>query len=690
MRVSRLVLLLILSISSLRSQSVWTQSTSGVDYSLTGITYGKGKFVVIASVGSVLSSADGFVWTLVADRIPGALGLRGVAFGNGSFVAVGANGIIFRSQDGVAWTASFSGTSADLNAIAFGDSEGFAAAGAGGRILTSRDGVTWQARTSTTTNTLFGIASSRGAYVAVGYSYTIVSSPDGIAWSNVGGDKFPINWGYGGILGGVVFGGPFVVAVGSNSLQSDFLPARSANSITWTSQPAANGFFDGAVTFGNNRYVAVASSGGSIGVSADGFAWVRQFRHAFPLPGGHFGAITFGNDLFIAVGDSGVILRSPASSDPIPTPPVIISQPKSVSVGLFGSVALNVAVSGVGPFTYQWQTVAGGVFTNVSGNGIVGGTTSSILYRTTVPTNGQSYVVRITNGAGSVISSAAEVRFGGVSQGIGRLVNLSIRTAISDATPSFILGTVVGATGTIPLLFRAAGPALSSFGISNAIADPKLDVFLGSNIIATNDNWGGGADISAEMAKVGAFPFGSPSSRDAAVYRPAFAANAYTVQVSGVGGNIGEVLAEVYDSTTPATAAVSYTLSSPRLVNVSVRKQIDAGATLIAGFVIRGATARTILIRAIGPGLIPFGVNDSMADPTLGLYDSGGVKLLENGDWGGVAQFTSAAAVVGAFPIANAASKDSMILTSLAPGAYTAQVTGTAAGTVLVEVYEVP
>jgi hypothetical protein len=79
-----------------------------------------------------------------------------------------------------------------------------------------------------------------------------------------------------------------------------------------------------------------------------------------------------------------------------------------------------------------------------------------------------------------------------------------------------------------------------------------------------------------------------------------------------------------------------------------------------------------------------------MADPTLGLYDSGGVKLLENGDWGGVAQFTSAAAVVGAFPIANAASKDSMILTSLAPGAYTAQVTGTAAGTVLVEVYEVP
>jgi hypothetical protein len=48
---------------------------------------------------------------------------------------------------------------------------------------------------------------------------------------------------------------------------------------------------------------------------------------------------------------------------------------------------------------------------------------------------------------------------------------------------------------------------------------------------------------------------------------------------------------------------------------------------------------------------------------------------------------------VGAFAIANAAGKDAMMLTTLAPGGYTVEVSGvpnTGGGSVLVEVYEIP
>src|SRR4030095_5348063 len=106
-----------------------------------------------------------------------------------------------------------------------------------------------------------------------------------------------------------------------------------------------------------------------------------------------------------------------------------------------------------------------------------------------------------------------------------------------------------------------------------------------------------------------------------------------------------------YDAPTPRAFAAS----TPRLVNVSVRKQIDAGASLTVGFVVGGNTARTVLVRAIGPGLAAFGVSGAVADPQLGLFNSAAAKISENDNWGGDAQLTNAGSAVGAFAIANAA-----------------------------------
>jgi hypothetical protein len=253
-----------------------------------------------------------------------------------------------------------------------------------------------------------------------------------------------------------------------------------------------------------------------------------------------------------------------------------------------------------------------------------------------------------------------------------------------------IAGFVIGGTGTSgtePLLIRGSGPALSSLGVSGALPDPELQLFSGTNSLATNNGWAGSAQIASTAAAVGAFTWSSATSHDSALLVSP-AAGAYTAQISGAASDTGVSLVEVYD----ATPAGSYTPTSPRLVNISARVQVGTGGNiLIAGFVIGGSTARTVLVRASGPALVPFGVSGTLPDPRLQLY-SGATLLASNSGWGGDAQVSSTASSVGAFGWANATSADSALLLTLPPGAYTAQVAGASGdtGVALVELYEVP
>ena len=86
-----------------------------------------------------------------------------------------------------------------------------------------------------------------------------------------------------------------------------------------------------------------------------------------------------------------------------------------------------------------------------------------------------------------------------------------------------------------------------------------------------------------------------------------------------------------------------------------------------------------------------------MADPRIDLR-KGQVLEASNDDWAvpsgstaGAPVLAETAAQVGAFPLL-AGSKDAVLLVTLAPGNYTAEVRGApgTAGLVLVEVYEAP
>jgi hypothetical protein len=169
-------------------------------------------------------------------------------------------------------------------------------------------------------------------------------------------------------------------------------------------------------------------------------------------------------------------------------------------------------------------------------------------------------------------------------------------------------------------------------------------------------------------------------------------AGSYTAQISGPDPSSGTVLAEIYD----ATPAAAFTAATPRLTNISARTQVGTGGdVLIAGFVIGGTSSKQVMIRAIGPTLGVFGVTGVLADPRLELYQGGtAAPISANDDWGkasNAAQIAAAGGSVGAFALA-LESKDAVLLVTLPPGSYTAQVSGpgTTRGTALVEVYELP
>jgi mRNA-degrading endonuclease toxin of MazEF toxin-antitoxin module len=222
-------------------------------------------------------------------------------------------------------------------------------------------------------------------------------------------------------------------------------------------------------------------------------------------------------------------------------------------------------------------------------------------------------------------------------------------------------------------------------GVAGAIADPQFELIPsgGATASAANNDWGGTAALASAFTAVGAFPLPS-NSRDAAAL-VTLSPGAYTVRTTGVANVGGESVVEIYD-TEAAT-------STARLINLSTRATLaTAGEKLFAGFVVTGNQPKQMLVRAIGPGLAQFGVPGTLADPQLAVIPLGGsAAVASNNDWGGSAALTAAFTATGAFAVATS-SRDAALLVTLAPGGYTAEVSGvgTATGAVLVEVYEVP
>lgn len=123
-----------------------------------------------------------------------------------------------------------------------------------------------------------------------------------------------------------------------------------------------------------------------------------------------------------------------------------------------------------------------------------------------------------------------------------------------------------------------------------------------------------------------------------------------------------------------------------KALNISTRGKVGTGEdVLIAGFIINGTGPKRVIVRAIGPSLGSAGVPDPLADPTLTLYNSNHAVVAQNDNWRDTQE-----AEIEATGLAPHNNLESAIVATLAPGTYTAIVSGKNGGTgnALAEVYD--
>jgi hypothetical protein len=269
----------------------------------------------------------------------------------------------------------------------------------------------------------------------------------------------------------------------------------------------------------------------------------------------------------------------------------------------------------------------------------------------------------------------------GENSDTAHLVNVSIRAMAGTGANTLIAGFVLSGNGAKPILLRGIGPTLADYQVPNPLVDPSVVLYNSSGAsLGQNDNWGGSTTLSTTFASLGAFSLAA-SSKDAALLTP-LTAGGYTMHVTTSNSTSGAALAEVYDADTSSTGL--------HLVNIAGRGAVDASSNLIAGFVVNGTGSMNVLVRAVGPTLTDYGVTGVLSNPNVTIYNSSGVSLASNDDWGGSTALSSTFTQVGAFNLP-ASSQDAAILLTLTPGPYTAVVSGIngATGVALVEVYAV-
>jgi hypothetical protein len=248
-------------------------------------------------------------------------------------------------------------------------------------------------------------------------------------------------------------------------------------------------------------------------------------------------------------------------------------------------------------------------------------------------------------------------------------LNISTRANVLTGDNIVIGGFIVNGTDLKDVLIRGIGP---SSGVPGALADPTLELYTGSRLVAFNNNW---KDTQQTQIQATGIPPGN--DLESAIVQ-SLPPGSYTAVLRGNNGGQGIGLVEVYDLNASTTDS--------QLANISTRSFVQNGnSVMIAGVILGGGTGgNRVLVRALGPSLSQFGVSNPLPDPTLGLYNAQGTLTKANNDWK-----ESQQGDIQATGLAPTNDLESAVLAILPSGNYTAIVGGTGGviGVGLVEVY---
>ena len=373
--------------------------------------------------------------------------------------------------------------------------------------------------------------------------------------------------------------------------------------------------------------------------------------------------------------------------------------PASVAVSLGEDASFEVVASGSPPLSYQW---------NKDGAVIVGATTSVLTLISVQSNQAGRYTVTVSDADGSVTSESATLTVRSVPRVPLLLLHHPPDSSevIPGSTASFsasalgqgpvryqwLKGTVpvAGATtGTLTLRdVQLADAGTYTLAVSDSLRTVTSNPFTLTVLVAPTITrhpaavtTKAGSEANFEVVGSGTPPLSYQWKKDGALIPGATTAalkltavqisqgGSYAVNVSNRAGSIN-------------SDGVMLTVSYSRIANLSVRANLDNSQTLIVGLVTSGR--HPILARAIGPGMVPFGITSGfVADPRMTLVSQvSGVTVNQNDDWspGLAATFAS----LGAFAL-TPGSKDAGLLQPV-EGPHTIQVSG--GGLVLVEVYD--
>jgi alpha-tubulin suppressor-like RCC1 family protein len=264
-----------------------------------------------------------------------------------------------------------------------------------------------------------------------------------------------------------------------------------------------------------------------------------------------------------------------------------------------------------------------------------------------------------------------------------RLYNISTRGQVLTGGDVMIAGFIIGGTAPKTVVVNVAGPNLANYGITNALANPTLRLVRSSDnaTLGTNDDWQAQTH-PADVAAIQASGFQPNHPLEPAIIAT-LPPGAYTAIVEGVGSTTGVALVGVFEVDRPETP----------LINISTRGKVLTGNdVMIAGFIIQGAAAKTVVINVAGPNLANYGITNPLANPKLRVVrSSDNATIATNDDWQAQASPADVAAIQATGFQPNHPLEPAVILT-LPPGAYTAIVEGVNAGigVALVGVFAVP
>src|SRR5262249_47964923 len=168
-----------------------------------------------------------------------------------------------------------------------------------------------------------------------------------------------------------------------------------------------------------------------------------------------------GATFVVAVSNSAGTASSNAATltvNPAPVPPTITTQPSNQTVTAGQTATFSVVASGTAPLSYQWQK---------NGANIAGATSASYTTpATTTSDSGSTFVVVVTNSAGTATSNVATLTVNPAPVAPTITTQPTNQSATAGQTATF----TVTATGTAPLSYQwqknganIAGATLSSY-----------------------------------------------------------------------------------------------------------------------------------------------------------------------------------------------------------------------------------